>query len=152
MVGPWVADFFPTKKVYILVCSVPKAGSTTSKQTLALLNDGPVTPIHKINLMQYNHFYVDYKTVMFVRDPVEELLTSYCNKLTGDRRKGTLTKDVNAVKKMNRYDKSQMGLKFKEVTFREFMQCYVERSHNKHWETYQKLCQPCKIHYDIISR
>ena len=97
-----------------------------------------------------------FKTIAFVREPMERIVSAYQNKFAQDYEGRTYH---------HKYGKSIM--KFRkhftgEVTdehytkFNEFVQYFIDRPSNKnrneHWERQYKLCSSCVINYDFIGK
>ena len=98
----------------------------------------------------------NYKKIMFVRDPLERLLSAYRNKIAYDyngkfhRRFG-----IEIIKKYRKNFTEEVS-KQDRATFPEFVAYLVHQGSTEkrdvHWERQHHLCQPCRINYDFVGR
>ncbi|MPC39865.1 Carbohydrate sulfotransferase 11 [Portunus trituberculatus] len=104
-----------------------------------------------------------YTKFLFVRHPMERLVSAFRNKLASNsssatdfrRRFGaTILKVRRGVGAFRNISKADKGL-----TFAEFVYYLIERSYtgglqslNEHWAPYFDLCHPCTIRYDNIGK
>ena len=142
------AAFVIMDELKLFVCTVPKAGSTTLKKTLPVIS-GKYYHV-KLGLAESDYFnkYAGYHKAMFVRHPLERLVSGYRNKVLV--RKGNFKENPDNIKKAYRTNVSEEM--DPDVTFNEFLRYFVEYPHNLHWESYGKICKPCTIKYDFIGR
>ncbi|XP_066284370.1 carbohydrate sulfotransferase 11-like [Branchiostoma lanceolatum] len=159
----------------ILYCFVPKVACTNWKRIMIKLRhpeiekpqdispqDAHVTyflPSLKLYSQEEIQYRLDnYFKFMFVRDPLERLLSAYINKFTMPynlkfhRLYGT--KIISRFRENPSKDSLQKG---DDVTFTEFVQYLLDpMAHgpqlNEHWDHYANLCHPCRIHYDVIGK
>ena len=115
-------------------------------------------------LASYSHDEIDFRLrnyfkVMFVRSPLERLLSAYINKFT--KAYSTYFRKRYGRKIVRRYreDPSDQSLqRGHDVTFSEFIQYILDpqttesSSFNAHWRQYYKLCRPCIVNYDYIGK
>lgn len=99
----------------------------------------------KIRLKNYYKF-------VFVRDPLERLLSAYRNKFEQNSRNDSyylqrFTKEIVDSFKMKEPTSDNT------VTFLKFIHYISSIGFNKdvHWKTYDALCHPCDIRYDFIG-
>uniref|UniRef100_A0A8D0DT98 Carbohydrate sulfotransferase n=1 Tax=Salvator merianae TaxID=96440 RepID=A0A8D0DT98_SALMN len=147
-----------------LYCYVPKVACSNWKRILKVL-DGVLENVnvklkmdHKRDLVflsdmkpeeiryRLNHYF----KFIFVRDPMERLLSAYRNKF-GEIKEYQLKYGVEIVK---RYRKNPGKSSGDDITFSEFLRYLldedVERM-NEHWMPIYNLCQPCAVRYDFIG-
>ncbi|XP_061153732.1 carbohydrate sulfotransferase 14 [Syngnathus typhle] len=151
-----------------LYCYVPKVACSNWKRVLKVLGgtlenvDVKIKMDHRNDLTFLSSFKPEgiryrlqhYFKFMFVREPMERLLSAYRNKL-GEIESFQRKYGVEIVK---RYRKSPSGKSSQsagdDVTFAEFVRYLldedVERM-NDHWMPMYNLCQPCALHYDFIG-
>lgn len=147
-----------------LYCYVPKVACSNWKRILKVL-DGTLENVnvklkmdHKTDLVFLSDLKPDeiryrlkhYFKFIFVRDPMERLLSAYRNKF-GEIKEYQLKYGVEIVK---RYRKNPGESTGDDVTFSEFLRYLldeeVERM-NEHWMPIYNLCQPCAVKYDFIG-
>lgn len=147
-----------------LYCYVPKVACSNWKRTLKVL-DGALENVdvklkmdHKRDLVFLGDLKPDeiryrlqhYFKFLFVRDPMERLLSAYRNKF-GEIKEYQLKYGVEIVQ---RYRKNPGKTTGDDVTFSEFLRYLldeeVERM-NEHWMPIYNLCQPCVVRYDFIG-
>ncbi|XP_069780719.1 carbohydrate sulfotransferase 14 [Narcine bancroftii] len=147
-----------------LYCYVPKVACSNWKRVIKVLS-GALDNVHvqikmdhkndlvflgdlKSNEIKYRlkHYY----KFMFVRDPMERLLSAYRNKfgevVEYQRRYG--------MEIVRRYRKNIGQSKGDDVTFSEFLQYLVDEdgeTMNEHWMPVYNLCQPCAVRYDFVG-
>ena len=141
----WVAD-----GIKVLYCSVEKAGCSTTKEVLKNVNHGSFPKRVHASEEFFNEKYKNYTKIMFVREPVERLVSAYRYiTLTNISRFGGIVEDIKSEYRSN----MSKALKVADVTFEEFIK-YVVDDHRfkRHWHAYESLCQPCKIKFDFIGK
>ncbi|XP_044309754.1 carbohydrate sulfotransferase 14 isoform X2 [Varanus komodoensis] len=148
-----------------LYCYVPKVACSNWKRILKVL-DGALESVnmklkmdHKRDLLFLSDMKPDeiryrlkhYFKFIFVRDPMERLLSAYRNKF-GEIKEYQLKYGVEIVK---RYRKNPGKSTGDDVTFSEFLQYLldeeVERM-NEHWMPIYNLCQPCAVRLWNLER
>ncbi|KAM8921155.1 carbohydrate sulfotransferase 14 [Pelodytes ibericus] len=153
-------------KYRFLYCYVPKVACSNWKRVLKVL-DGSLESVdvktkmdHKndlvfladLKLEEIQHRLKHYFKFMFVRDPMERLLSAYRNKF-GEIKEYQQKYGMEIVR---RYRKpgGAGGSAGDDVTFSEFLRYLldedVERM-NEHWMPMYNLCQPCAVHYDFFG-
>ncbi|XP_061095476.1 carbohydrate sulfotransferase 14 [Conger conger] len=147
-----------------LFCYVPKVACSNWKRILKVLSGAlqsvsePLKMDHKSDLLflsdlqpeQIRYRLQHYFKFLFVRHPMERLLSAYRNKfgeIAAYQRK-------YGAEIVRRYRKNPGQAAGDDVTFTEFVRYLldedVERM-NEHWMPVYNLCQPCAINYDFIG-
>ncbi|XP_063779373.1 carbohydrate sulfotransferase 14 [Pseudophryne corroboree] len=153
-----------SEKYRFLYCYVPKVACSNWKRVMKVLAghlqnvDERLKMDHKSDLVfladlpaeQAKHRLQHYYKFLFVRDPMERLLSAYRNKF-GEIREYQQKYGLEIVR---RYRESPGPSKGDDVTFPEFLRYLldedVERM-NEHWMPIYNLCQPCAVRYDFIG-
>ncbi|XP_019625100.1 PREDICTED: carbohydrate sulfotransferase 14-like [Branchiostoma belcheri] len=155
-------------KYKFLYCYVPKVACTNWKRVIKALEGSlastdeeiDIYEIHRKNwtyLKDYDHAGIqhrlqNYYKFMFVRDPLERLVSAYRDKFVEHpeeyfgRRYGT------RIQKM--YRNGVWNILGADVTFEEFVRFVIQAKGydlNEHWQSYTELCQPCAVNYDFIG-
>ncbi|XP_041917088.1 carbohydrate sulfotransferase 8-like isoform X1 [Alosa sapidissima] len=167
-----VSRIFVEDKHKILYCEVPKAGCSNWKRVLMVLAGiaNNVTGIkhnavhygnHIRQLDSYNREGIAYRLrnytkVLFVREPLERLVSAYRDKFESPN---NYYHPVFGRPIINRYrvNASKEALRTGSgVTFPEFMQ-YLLDVHKPvgmdiHWTPANHLCHPCLVDYDFIGK
>ncbi|XP_058704218.1 carbohydrate sulfotransferase 14 [Poecile atricapillus] len=151
-------------KYRFLYCYVPKVACSNWKRILKVL-DGALESVdvqgkmdHKSDLVflgdmkpeEISYRLKHYYKFIFVRNPMERLLSAYRNKF-GEIKEYQQKYGVEIVR---RYRKNGGNSAGDDVSFSEFLQYLldedVERM-NEHWMPIYNLCQPCAVRYDFIG-
>ncbi|XP_068253876.1 carbohydrate sulfotransferase 14 [Nyctibius grandis] len=151
-------------KYRFLYCYVPKVACSNWKRILKVL-DGALESVdvklkmdHKSDLVflgdmkpdEISYRLKNYYKFIFVRNPMERLLSAYRNKF-GEIKEYQQKYGVEIVR---RYRKNGGNSAGDDVTFSEFLRYLldeeVERM-NEHWMPIYNLCQPCAVRYDFIG-
>ncbi|KAJ8333302.1 hypothetical protein SKAU_G00421980 [Synaphobranchus kaupii] len=149
---------------HFLYCYVPKVACSNWKRVLKVLS-GALESVHvklkmdhKSDLLflsdlkpeEISYRLKHYFKFLFVRDPMERLLSAYRNKF-GEIEAYQKKYGVEIVR---RYRKNPGKATGDDVTFAEFVRYLldedVERM-NEHWMPVYNLCQPCAVSYDFIG-
>ncbi len=102
-----------------------------------------------------------YYKFMFVREPMERLLSAYIDKFgTPDQSTDYHKRYGRGIIKSFRKNPTNESLTTGgDVTFSEFVQSVDNlwsrdalQAHNEHWMRYQDLCHPCAVRYDYIGK
>lgn len=142
---------FAIENSKLIFCYIPKNGCTVWKRILLTVNGDISSPsaetddIHSLfrkkikSLAKYNDKEAlkrlkNYKKFLFVRDPMERLLSLFLDKAVQEGR-----------------------LPFKENQFEDFLKFIIEQPFQpiqfaEHWAHAFQLCFPCDIDYDFIGR
>ncbi|XP_070691400.1 carbohydrate sulfotransferase 8-like [Pempheris klunzingeri] len=167
-----VKHLFVEDKYKLLYCQVPKAGCSNWKRTLMVLA-GQAPNAQSINhdTVHYGHHLKTldsfdrqgimhrletYTKVMFVREPLERIVSAYRDKFENPNNyyHSLFGKPI-----ISKYRVNPSGAALKTgsgVTFKEFVQ-YLLDVHRPvgmdiHWEQANQLCNPCLIDYDFIGK
>ncbi|XP_029454477.1 carbohydrate sulfotransferase 11-like isoform X1 [Rhinatrema bivittatum] len=148
----------------LIFCSIPKVGCSNWLRILLILQKNLSSELTKesINrneLLKYIHttplliklnrypstlqqeLLSNYTKVMVTRDPFERLVSAYRNKI------------LHGVQSFMKLIKAAFPKSSNNVTFQEFVNFILqEKLNNNHWRPMYKLCDPCRIHYDIIGK
>uniref|UniRef100_A0A4W3ITQ7 Carbohydrate sulfotransferase n=1 Tax=Callorhinchus milii TaxID=7868 RepID=A0A4W3ITQ7_CALMI len=147
-----------------LYCYVPKVACSNWKRVVKVLNgalenvDVQIKMNHKNDLVflgdlkpsEIKYRLRNYFKFIFVRDPMERLLSAYRNKF-GEIEAYQKRYGMEIVK---RYRKNIGQSKGDDVTFTEFLQYLLDEDvekMNEHWMPVYNLCQPCAVMYDYIG-
>ncbi|XP_073422818.1 carbohydrate sulfotransferase 14 [Dendrobates tinctorius] len=151
-------------KYKLLYCYVPKVACSNWKRVLKVLDgrldsvDARLKMDHRSDLVfladlsaeQIRHRLQHYYKVLFVREPLERLLSAYRNKF-GEIKEYQQRYGVEIVR---RYRQPPAASKGDDVTFSEFLRYLLdedEEKMNEHWMPIYQLCQPCAVPYDFIG-
>ncbi|XP_037554263.1 carbohydrate sulfotransferase 14 [Nematolebias whitei] len=154
-------------KYRFLYCYVPKVACSNWKRVLKVLGgalesvDVSIKMDHHSDLLflsslkpeeiRYRLMY--YFKFMFVREPMERLLSAYRNKF-GEIKSYQKKYGVEIIKRYRKGRAKDPSVTGDDVTFGEFVRYLldedVERM-NEHWMPMYNLCQPCAISYDFIG-
>ncbi|XP_060898125.1 carbohydrate sulfotransferase 8-like [Labrus mixtus] len=167
-----VKHIFVEDKYKLLYCQVPKAGCSNWKRTLMVLaGQAPNAQSIKHDTVHYGHHLKKldsfdrqgimhrletYTKVMFVREPLERMVSAYRDKFENPNNYYHSLFGKPIISKY-RVNPSWAALKTGSgVTFKEFVQ-YLLDVHRPvgmdiHWEQANQLCNPCLIDYDFIGK
>nr|XP_057930232.1 carbohydrate sulfotransferase 14 [Doryrhamphus excisus] len=150
-----------------LYCYVPKVACSNWKKVLKVLSgalesvDASVKMDHKSDLLflssmkpeEIRYRLKHYFKFMFVREPMERLLSAYRNKF-GEIESYQKKYGVEIIKRYRKGRNNNSLITGDDVTFAEFVRYLldedVERM-NEHWMPMYNLCQPCVLPYDFIG-
>jgi len=162
----------------VLYCYVPKVACTNLKRVFLLLT-GKMNSTDPLDLSAadvHGRFdkhlrYLDelpaagvkyrlknYKKVLFVRDPLERLLSAYRNKFLQKGNDYFKEKFGRKIVKLYRENPSEKSLtNGHDVQFPEFVQYFLDLSskqheYNEHWAPIFDLCHPCHVKYNFIGK
>ena len=165
VIGRDLRHFLVFRSAKVIYCFIPKVSSSEWKKQLSALveEDKQIYgDVEKGNLRNnLRHFprqevqqmLNNYFTFLFVRDPMERVLSAYKNKFLKDNKYFHRRYGRDIIKQY-RLNATQQALKTGSgVTFPEFTKYLVKiRSFNEHWAQFDKLCHPCAVNYDFIGR
>nr|XP_046247403.1 carbohydrate sulfotransferase 14 [Scatophagus argus] len=150
-----------------LYCYVPKVACSNWKRVLKVLSgtlesvDVNIKMNHQNDLLFLSSFKPEeiryrlkhYFKFMFVREPMERLLSAYRNKF-GEIQSYQKKYGVEIIKRYRKGITKDASVTGDDVTFAEFVHYLldedVERM-NEHWMPMYNLCQPCAVNYDFIG-
>uniref|UniRef100_A0A3Q1GQM7 Carbohydrate sulfotransferase n=1 Tax=Acanthochromis polyacanthus TaxID=80966 RepID=A0A3Q1GQM7_9TELE len=150
-----------------LYCYVPKVACSNWKRVLKVLSgalesvDVNIKMDHRSDLLflsalkpeEIRYRLKHYFKFMFVREPMERLLSAYRNKF-GEIESYQKKYGVEIIKRYRKGHAKDPSITGDDVTFAEFVRYLldedVERM-NEHWMPVYNLCQPCAISYDFIG-
>ena len=162
----------------VIYAYIPKSGCSSWKTALVKLSNrtGNKTyfTVHRpktmtkygfrflsnLNSSQRQYALSTYKSFVFVRHPLDRLLSAFREKFEHFTRFHERFQKIYAPTILRNFRPGvtdEVIAKGKGVTFKEFVQ-YVIRQHkigghmNVHWMSYWDLCRPCQRHYDFIGK
>ena len=158
--------FIVFQKRKVIYCFGPKVASTQWKKELLILQEEDEQiyrdmglKIFKNNLNYVSHqeaeqMLKNYFTFLFVRDPMERILSAYKDKLLKDNQAFRRTFGRNIIKRF-RPNATKYALETGSVvTFSEFTNYLLAtnvRVYDEHWRPLDNLCHPCAVKYDFIG-
>ena len=167
-------------KHQVLYCTIPKVACSSWKTVLTLMTGrvanvkSPLSlDVHNNTFMssvglprmnkyspaEYDHLLRNYKKFVFVRHPLERLLSAYRDKFVKTDSWNRYIQHRFGWKIIKRYRnnpskeslKSGTGVLFEEFA-RYVTDSTIPNRSNPHWDTFHSLCHPCFIHYDFIGK
>ncbi|XP_030061897.1 carbohydrate sulfotransferase 13 [Microcaecilia unicolor] len=161
----------------LLYCYVPKVACTNWKRVMMVLTgqgkyrDPLQIPAHEAHIPanlrtlsefstpEINYRLRNYLKFVFVREPLERLVSAYRNKFTRQYNTAFHKRYGTKIIKRHRRNPTLKALENgNDVKFEEFLYYLVdprtqrEEPFNEHWERVHSLCHPCIIHYDVIGK
>lgn len=149
----------------LLYCYVPKVGCANWKRVFNILYGAhhSVENISTVNhssmklLSSYSDHEISYRLknyfkFMFVRHPLDRLLSAFRNKFEEHFKTFEAKYGVQIVR--NFRPNPPAHPKGDDVTFAEFLAYVASTSNNllnEHWSSYIDLCQPCFVDYDYVG-
>ncbi|XP_054842008.1 carbohydrate sulfotransferase 9 [Eublepharis macularius] len=167
-----VSRIYVEDKHKLLYCEVPKAGCSNWKRVLIVLNGLAKTAynithdavhygkhLKKLDSYDLKGIHMRLKTytkVIFVRDPMERLVSAFRDKFEHPNSYYHPVFGKAIIKKYRLNADGKALTTGSGVQFKEFIQ-YLLDSHRPigmdiHWEQISKLCHPCIINYDFIGK
>ncbi|XP_072039888.1 carbohydrate sulfotransferase 14-like isoform X1 [Amphiura filiformis] len=150
-----------------LYCFVPKVACSNWKRVIKYMQgsldniEKQIKMDHKADLVflkelsyhEIQYRLSNYYKFMFVRNPMERLLSAFRNKFGEDI--GNYRKRYGpTIAKRYRQGKNNSG-NYDDITFEEFIRLVVDTDDvnrmDPHWRPMHELCQPCAVHYDFIG-
>ena len=173
----------PTKKFYnhlyvdekhkMIYCAIPKVGSTNWIRTMVRMR-GTVSEekaatknvwtyliryvrrLGQYSVARQQQMLEDYYKVVFVREPIDRLLSAYKDKLANHFKHNKIwfkrfgRPIIRSFRPNATREEIQRG---NDTTFKEFVQYVIQnKPNNRHWSEYNKLCRPCQLKYDFIGK
>ncbi|OWF48744.1 carbohydrate sulfotransferase 11-like [Mizuhopecten yessoensis] len=163
----------------VMFCYIPKVACTNMKRVFLLLT-GTMNTTNPLDIKSNDvHFTYDkhlkylsdysseveinyriksYKKIIFVREPLERLLSAYRNKFM-EKSEYFHRRFGRRIIKRYRENPSVSSVELgNDVQFIEFIRYITDSStlrregYNEHWAHYSGLCHPCLIRYDYIGK
>ena len=159
VLGRDLSHFDVLRSRKIIYCFIPKVSSSHWKKQFSALvqEDKRIYGSLKNSLSQFPRQEVEpmlknYFTFLFVRDPLERVLSAYKDKFIKDNKYFHQAYGRGIIRQF-RPDATKQALETGSgVTFPEFTRHVVEvQSRNEHWQSFDKLCHPCAVNYDFIG-
>lgn len=164
-------------KYRVLFCLIPKVSATTWRRMfLSMSGKVPKRRIFNLTNSEIFHqmYYLydtlqnydqegvkfrlkNYTKVIFVRDPLERLLSAYRSKFVNTRQFDQIYGARIISNFRQNYTKIQ-NTNSSTVTFLEFVKFVTEKERtwfqekNLHWSPYWDVCYPCTVNYDYIGK
>ena len=144
-----------------MVMLTGEVNATGPEQLKSHLVHGDYQKHYLRNLANYtmpeiSHRINNYYKFMFVREPLERLLSAYRNKFTEKYSDYFQIRFGRKIVKRYRTNPTNRSLaKGHDVTFNEFVKYLTDpriTNFNAHWQHYYKLCLPCQLQYDFIGK
>lgn len=150
-----------------LYCYVPKVACSNWKRVLKVLSGAlenvevNIKMDHRSDLLflsslkpkEIRYRLKNYFKFMFVREPMERLLSAYRNKF-GEIEAYQKKYGAEIIRRYRKGHVKDSSVTGDDVTFDEFVRYLldedVERM-NEHWMPIYNLCQPCAVSYDFIG-
>ena len=149
----------------VIFCYIPKVACSQWKRVfLALDNRIDVDDVHdnkhyKFLLYDYSDEDIkvrlkSYFKFLFVREPLERLLSAYNNKFVNNQWPWTRIQSYKT-KILERYEQDELSSNSsdQDLTFKKFIY-YVSDvgfDADAHWRSYGSICHACDIEYDFIG-
>ncbi|XP_015258706.1 PREDICTED: carbohydrate sulfotransferase 11 [Cyprinodon variegatus] len=115
--------------------------------------------LNQYSIAEINHRLKNYFKFLFVREPLERLVSAYRNKFTLKYNSSFHKRFGTRIIRRYRKNATQEALvNGDDVKFKEFIDYLVDpatqrgRPLNEHWQTVYQLCHPCHIHYDMVGK
>ena len=166
------------EKHKIVYCNIPKVASTNwyrvflkfAGMNATMVNEASLYDIHSNLKKNYLRRLADfgseqreiimrnYFKFMFVRNPLDRLLSAFKDRLLLKHGNAYFTEGLQIFKtfRSKKEIKSYGKEGTKAIQFEEFLQWIISWKNsatlNPHWRPYHLLCHPCGIHYDFIGK
>jgi hypothetical protein len=107
------------------------------------------------------HGLGNYTKIIFVRDPLERLVSAYQDKFANGNSSGTVYQTGIGTEIIRKYRNRPTELSLKnghDVTFTEFVSYVIDewkdgrRQLDVHWRPVIDLCLPCSMEYDMVGK
>lgn len=161
----------------VLYCYVPKVACTNWKRMMLILSGAtnqtdpqriPADSVHRKNVFvklsdlkpeEIKHRLLTYTKFLFVRHPVERVISAFRNKFEMNYTSSAYFKKRFGVKIMRKYRKGVPPESIPNsghgVHFPEFVSYLIDtrkEQFNEHWALVSSLCNPCDVKYDYIGK
>lgn len=164
-------------KNHILYCYVPKVACTNWKRMMLILSGAtnlteplsiPADSVHRKKVFTklsdlepegIRHRLHTYKKFLFVRHPIERVLSAFRNKFEKNYTSSAYFKKRFGVKIIKKY---RQGIEPEDVPetgdgvkFAEFISYLIDTKPeylNEHWAPVSSMCHPCSVRYQVIGK
>ncbi|XP_076446310.1 carbohydrate sulfotransferase 11-like [Babylonia areolata] len=164
----------------VLFCYIPKVACSNWRRLLLVLRgrvsaadmmkisvhshpaQGWLPSLRSYNLTAVRYRLRHYFKFVFVRDPLERLLSAWRNKFQSNFSTSIAFRRAYVHRIVQRYrdvsNRSSLGRRASGrlmIGFDEFLRYVVDRSAggmDEHWERFHRLCLPCAVHYDFVGK
>ena len=164
-------NFLVSDRYKTLFCYVPKVACGNWKRIFLVLNghfnttteisgpmaheSGLIDTLDKYSVEEIRYKLLKYKKVVFVREPLERVLSAYRNKFTTTYNKRYHHRYGVEIIKKYRKNLTREITDEDQVTFDEFVKYLIDLRPDRrdvHWELQHNLCFPCSVSYDFIGK
>ena len=161
VIGRDLRHFLVFRSAKVIYCFIPKVSSSHWKKQLSALveEDKQIyqgslkNSLNKFPRQEAQQMLKNYFTFLFVRDPLERVLSAYKDKFAKNNKYFHQAYGRDIIKRYRPNASKQTLNTGSGVTFPEFTRHVVEtQSRNEHWQAFDKLCHPCAVNYDFIGR
>ena len=149
--------FYSIEQAGIVVCQVPKAGSTYWREHVLTHHGGIIHYLRKLRTIHRS--YANLTKIMVVRHPLVRLWSAYNDKFVNMDPAIINKHGARFVQLIRKPIQKVSDSCLTDVTFSEFIQYVVQtidrdlyKGYDTHWAPYWKLCQPCDVPYDAILK
>ncbi|KAL3867441.1 hypothetical protein ACJMK2_044643 [Sinanodonta woodiana] len=163
-------------KYKVLYCYIPKVACTNLKRIFLILKgvvntSNPLAiPYHDVHFSLKDKLKLlsnyttseaktrleTYKKIIFVREPMERLLSAYINKFTENETEFYETYGRKIIQHYRSSPSVESLEKGHDVKFEEFIRYITDKTvwgnSHEHWLQYESLCHPCHVQYDFIGK
>ncbi|XP_063156028.1 carbohydrate sulfotransferase 9 [Candoia aspera] len=167
-----VSRIYVEDKYKLLYCEVPKAGCSNWKRTLMVLGGlaksatnishdavhygDHLKKLDSYNLKEIHRRLKTYTKIIFVRDPMERLVSAFRDKFEHPNSYYHPVFGKAIIKKYRLSADREALITGSGVKFKEFIQYLLDPHRplvmDTHWERINRLCYPCTINYNFIGK
>ena len=146
-------DMIVDEKNKIVYCVIYKVSSKWLKNMMWTISEGQWKGMSKYTKEEGERILETYFKFMFVRQPLERLLSAFINKLYYVRDPMYRKIWGKKILKLYRPNATQEAIdNGDDIAFDEFAQFVLrDQYRDPHWADYQRRCHPCAIDYDFIG-
>ncbi|CAN0071378.1 unnamed protein product [Lampetra fluviatilis] len=165
---------FVSDRLSLLYCEVPKAGCTNWKRLLMVLegrhpgppevisreeahSSGALVRLDSLEPSEQRWRLQNYTSVLFVREPMERLVSAFRDKLQRPNPYYQSTVGRSIISRYRRNASAESLSTGRDVTFGEFARFLLDPlrppgSADPHWEAAHRLCLPCALPYGFVGK
>ncbi|XP_061428096.1 carbohydrate sulfotransferase 8-like [Lethenteron reissneri] len=165
---------FVSDRLSLLYCEVPKAGCTNWKRLLMVLegrhpgppevisreeahSSGALVRLDSLEPSEQRWRLQNYTNVLFVREPMERLVSAFRDKLQRPNPYYQSTVGRSIISRYRRNASAESLRTGRDVTFGEFARFLLDPlrppgSDDPHWEAAHRLCLPCALPYGFVGK